>query len=137
VLYGTDLVLNVAFGSDQKKIDYGRIKSILNDLGLTHLIASEEDYQVKSLINSDGSNISGGERQRIAIARALYKNAKLLIFDEATSALDEETEAIIQESIEQINHHNVAIIIVAHQSKIINICNIKYRIQNNQLIKEE
>jgi ABC-type multidrug transport system fused ATPase/permease subunit len=121
VLYGTDLVLNVAFGSDQKKIDYGRIKSILNDLGLTHLIASEEDYQVKSLINSDGSNISGGERQRIAIARAIYANSQLIVFDEPSSALDSANQESLMKLFDQLRK-TCTIIVITHSEKFIDYC---------------
>lgn len=119
-----------------REFDAEKLQKVIQESGLQEFVKLLPNG-IYSVIGENGSKISEGQKQRIAIARALYKNAKLLIFDEATSALDEETEAIIQESIEQINHHNVAIIIVAHQSKIINICNIKYRIQNNQLIKEE
>lgn len=119
-----------------REFDAEKLQKVIQESGLSEFV-KQLPQGINSIIGENGSKISEGQKQRIAIARALYKNAKLLIFDEATSALDEETECIIKESIEQINHKNVAIIIVAHQSKIINICNTKYRIQNYQLIKEE
>ena len=65
-------------------------------------------------IGANGSKLSGGQRQRLAIARALYKDAKIWVFDEATSALDTESERVVQQSIEQW-HGDKTLVLIAHR----------------------
>jgi subfamily B ATP-binding cassette protein MsbA len=73
---------------------------------------------IHTMMQEFGSNLSGGQRQRIAIARALYKNASLLIFDEATSALDNESEKKIQENLKQFANNKITITIAHRLSTI-------------------
>ena len=68
-----------------------------------------------------GSRLSGGQRQRIGIARALYKQADVIIFDEATSALDNETEQAVMQSIEGLSK-DLTILIVAHRLSTLKNC---------------
>lgn len=88
-----------------------------------------------TLMGEQGSKISEGQKQRIAIARALYKDVKLLIFDEATSSLDETTEAYIIESLKILKKKNVSIVIIAHHGKIIHICDSQYHFEKGELKK--
>ena len=78
--------------------------------------------QYDTVVGERGIRISGGQRQRIAIARALYKNADVMVFDEATSALDNDTERAVMDSIESLNP-NITIIIVAHRTSTLQNCN--------------
>lgn len=75
-----------------------------------------------TLLGEGGINLSGGERQRLAIARALLKKSKILLFDEATSALDNETQTLVQTAINNISQ-NYTTIIVAHRLSTIKDCN--------------
>lgn len=79
---------------------------------------------LKTLLGQKGNNLSGGQRQRIAIARALIKKPKIIIFDQATSALDANTQKMVQQSIEKLalnSNDKVTIIVIAHRlSTIIN-----------------
>ena len=75
-----------------------------------------------TLLGEDGINLSGGERQRLAIARALLKKSKILLFDEATSALDNETQTLVQTAINNISQ-DYTTIIVAHRLSTIKDCN--------------
>jgi ATP-binding cassette subfamily B protein len=76
------------------------------------ILASPQGYD--SLIGENGIKISGGQRQRLAIARAILKNAPILILDEATSSLDSVTETFIQESLKELMQ-NKTVIIIAHR----------------------
>ena len=71
-------------------------------------------------VGENGINLSGGQRQRIGIARALYKNANVIIFDEATSALDIKTEKLVMDSIDQINRENTVIMVTHRLSSLTN-----------------
>ncbi len=95
------------------------------------LVYSSKNAQIKTWIDTlddafdtkisqDGGNISGGQAQRIGIARALYKDTDFLIFDEPTSALDENTEKQIMDTIYSLK--NKTIIIVSHKKSILNKC---------------
>ena len=81
-----------------------------------------------------GAILSGGQKQRIAIARALIKNSKIMIFDEATSALDSENELIVQNSIDNIvKNKNITTIIIAHRLSTIKNADCIYVINNGQI----
>ena len=77
--------------------------------------------QYKSLVGERGIRLSGGQRQRIGIARALYKQAKVIIFDEATSALDNKTEKTVMQAIENLSK-DLTLIIVAHRLSTLKNC---------------
>ena len=77
--------------------------------------------------------MSGGQRQRIGIARALYKNAQVIIFDEATSALDNETEKVMDELAKLGDH--ITLIVVAHRLSTLKNCDKLIRVKNG-LIEE-
>ena len=74
-----------------------------------------------SLLGEQGISLSGGQQQRIGIARALYKQASVLVFDEATSALDSETELAVMQAIEGLSH-GLTIIIIAHRLTTLKKC---------------
>ena len=78
----------------------------------------EEGYE--SPIAQGGSNVSGGQKQRISIARVFLKNPPILIFDEATSALDNESESIVQESLEKLSQDRTTFVIAHRLSTIKN-----------------
>jgi len=86
-----------------------------------------------TIIGEGGVNLSGGQKQRLAIARALLKDCKILLFDEATSALDNITQKEIQESIENISK-DYTIIIVAHRLSTIMNCNKIYMLDKGQIV---
>lgn len=85
-----------------------------------------------TLLGEQGSRISEGQKQRIAIARALYKEASVLLFDEATSSLDSTTEDIIIESLQNLKKQKVTIVIIAHKKRIIDLCDACYHIDPNK-----
>ncbi len=91
---------------------------------------------IESALGEQGSKISEGQKQRIAIARALYKEASVLLFDEATSSLDISTEDIIIESLQNLKKQNVTIIIIAHQKRIIQLCDATFNIDDHKYENE-
>lgn len=80
-----------------------------------------------------GTNISGGQRQRLTIARELYKDFDLIIFDEATSALDEETESALYHSLLDLKGKRT-IVIISHRPKMLELADRVYALENGQLI---
>jgi ABC-type bacteriocin/lantibiotic exporter with double-glycine peptidase domain len=87
---------------------------------------------LKTRISDRGINISGGQRQRIGIARAIYKNPKILILDEATSALDIDTESRIMELVYNLDK-NITVIIVTHRPSAVSKCDKVYLIKDGKI----
>ncbi len=87
MIFRDSILANIVLFEDEKEIDYDRLEESIKKAGLEVLINNLEDG-VKTTIKDAGSNLSGGEMQRIEIARALYKDNPIVLIDEATSALD-------------------------------------------------
>ena len=111
---------NIALGVAKDKIDYQRIRQSAQQARHSDSIESWPN-QYQTLVGERGIRLSGGQRQRIGIARALYKQADVIIFDEATSALDNETEQAVMQSIEGLSK-DLTIIIVAHRLSTLKNC---------------
>ncbi|MBR6814227.1 MAG: ABC transporter ATP-binding protein [Alistipes sp.] len=114
---------NIAFGVAPEKIDMERLHSVISMASLDEFVKSLPDG-IESNIGESGCRVSGGERQRIGIARALYRQPDILILDEATSALDLDTEEQINSSIKQLSFANpdLTIIVVAHRASALDYC---------------
>ncbi len=85
------------------------------------------------MVGERGVRISGGQQQRIGIARALYDNPEILVLDEATSALDSETEALVMEAIERLSG-SMTMIIIAHRLTTIKNCDLVYKVEGGNII---
>jgi len=119
-LADTSLAENIAFGVPPQNIDMKRIKEAARQAHIADFIeSSPQGYQ--ALVGERGIRLSGGQRQRIGIARALYKQATVLVFDEATSALDHETEQAVMEAIEGLSA-DLTILIIAHRLTTLKNC---------------
>jgi len=119
-LSDTSIEENIAFGIDRQMIDYERVKLAAKQAQIDNFIESLPNrYQTS--VGERGIRLSGGQRQRIGIARALYKQADLLILDEATSALDTETEEQVMASIAALNK-NLTVLTVAHRLSTLRDC---------------
>ena len=88
-----------------------------------------------TLLGDNGMKISGGQRQRVAIARELYKNARVLIFDEGTSALDTESERIIQENIDELRD-NTTLILIAHRLSTVRNSDMIFVLDGGRVIEQ-
>jgi ATP-binding cassette subfamily B protein len=125
---------NIAFGIPKDKINHDRVKVCAEMAQLSETIESW-DMQYDSSVGERGVRISGGQRQRIAIARALYKEADVIVFDEATSALDNLTEKAVMNSIENLNP-NITIIIVAHRLSTLRNCNEIIELKDGKIFRK-
>ena len=104
-----------------------KLKRVISHAGLETFLDNQPDgFDTK--VGESGSRISGGERQRIGIARALYREPSVLVFDEATSALDQETEDQILDTIFEMRG-NITIIILSHNPAVIERCDVVYSLQ--------
>jgi len=123
---------NIAFGIEKELIDHQRVKKAAQQAQIAELIEQWKDgYQ--TFVGERGVRLSGGQRQRIGIARALYKQADVLIFDEATSALDSETEQVVMGAIEGLDKE-LTILIIAHRLTTLKGCNKIVKLDKNNTI---
>jgi len=119
-LADTSISENIAFGLPVKQINITRVRQAAQKAQISQTIESW-DKQYDTLVGERGVRLSGGQRQRIGIARALYKQADVLVFDEATSALDNDTEQAVMEAIESLDNE-LTVIIVAHRLTTLKNC---------------
>ena len=119
-LLDASLKENIAFGEKKEKINYEKLNMAIENSNLKDFVQNLADG-IDTNIGERGSKISGGQIQRIAIARELYRNPSILFLDEATTGLDYETEKKIFESIKKLKN-KMTIIIVSHNKKTIEIC---------------
>ncbi len=124
---------NIAFGIADDQIDDTRIWEALEEAQLAEFIRGLPEG-LDTAIGDRGVRISGGQRQRLGIARALYHNPEILVFDEATSALDNETEAAVMEAINSF-HGRKTMIIIAHRLNTIEKCDIIYKVDAGKITR--
>jgi ABC-type bacteriocin/lantibiotic exporter with double-glycine peptidase domain len=132
-IYLTDATIteNIAFGIPPGQIDIERVRKAAQQAQIAHFIESRiEGYD--AVVGERGVRLSGGQRQRIGIARALYKQASVLIFDEATSALDNDTEQAIMETIEDLNKE-ITLFMIAHRISTLKKCNLTLIVENGKI----
>lgn len=111
---------NIAFGVPPGAIDMQRVRDAARRAQLdTHIERGEGGYH--ALVGERGVRLSGGQRQRLGIARALYKQAHVLVFDEATSALDNATERAVMATIESLGR-DLTILLIAHRLGTVRHC---------------
>jgi ATP-binding cassette, subfamily B, bacterial PglK len=122
---------NIAFGIPLGKIDHARVRRAAQQAQISTTIDSlEKKYD--TVIGERGIRLSGGQRQRIGIARALYKQADVIIIDEATSALDNKTEGAVMKSINDIDN-DITILIVAHRVTTLKGCDQIIELENGMI----
>ena len=119
-LMDASIARNIAFGVSDGLIDLDRVKTVAKQINISELIESWRDGY-NTHIGERGVQLSGGQRQRIGIARALYKNANVIILDEATSALDYQTEQSVMNAIGELSK-DLTILIIAHRLETLNRC---------------
>jgi subfamily B ATP-binding cassette protein MsbA len=114
VMFNDTVAANVALGA---VVDEARVQSCLEAANLaSHVAAMPQGMH--TLVGHNAAQLSGGQRQRLAIARALYKDAPILILDEATSALDTESERLVQDALQRLMRGRTTLVIAHRLSTI-------------------
>ena len=122
-LLNDTIINNITFCDDH--VDHELLKKISIESEISELIINEGNKEV----GEKGLKMSGGQLQRLSIARALYKKPEILIFDEATNALDEETEKKLLDTIYSFKG-KITLIIISHNLKNLDKCDAKYKLEN-------
>jgi ATP-binding cassette subfamily B protein len=122
---------NVAFGYKENQFDIAKIENSIEKAQLIKFVNNLKNG-LDSYVGEHGVKISGGEKQRIAIARALYNDPDILILDEATSSLDLDTEAKILETLVKFKK-NKTMIFITHRTSSLGYCDRVFKIENNEI----
>ncbi len=133
-LSDSTIMENIAFGVDAHFIDHQKVIEAANLANVMDFVSSLPDG-LNTVVGERGIQLSGGQIQRIGIARALFNNPKVLIFDEATSSLDGISEKLIMEAINKFSGEKT-IIIVAHRLETVRNCDSIFLLQNGEIIDE-
>jgi ABC-type multidrug transport system fused ATPase/permease subunit len=134
VIYLADASIaeNIAFGLPKDKIDMEQVHRAARLAQIAdHIESLEAGYD--TFVGERGIRLSGGQRQRLGIARALYKNATVLVFDEATSALDDETEADLMKAIDGLSK-DLTVIMIAHRLSTVRRCDKILKLHKGKVV---
>lgn len=125
---------NIVFNKENKNYDLNKVNKILEFCELNKIV-NDLPKKIHTIVGPSGKLLSGGQGQRLSIARALYQDKEILIFDEATNALDEETESKVIKNIQSLKNSKT-IIIISHNKKVMNICDQIYDVENNKIFSK-
>ena len=118
---------NICMSKEYEEKKFQQICSFVN------IFSMIQQFENHELIEENGNNLSMGQKQRIAIARAIYGNTSIIVFDEPTANLDQESINSFIEMLQNISKDKICII-VTHDMKLASICNVIYKLSNNNLI---
>ncbi len=131
-LADSSIAENIAFGVPLQAIDLARVKQAAEQAQIAGFIeSSPEGYG--SFVGERGIRLSGGQRQRIGIARALYRQASVIVLDEATSALDTSTEEAVMEAVERLDR-NLTMVMIAHRLSTVQRCDRVVRLDHGMVV---
>ncbi len=131
-LTDSSLSENIAFGVPGAAIEMDRVREAARRARIAEFIEAEPAGYA-TVVGERGIRLSGGQRQRIGIARALYKQANVLIFDEATSALDNTTERSVINSLSDLDHE-VTVVLVAHRLSTLEDCDVIVEMRDGRIV---
>jgi ATP-binding cassette subfamily B protein len=133
-LADSSIAENIAFGVPKPLINMRSVQIAAQQAQIAQTIEGwQEGYE--TFVGERGVRLSGGQRQRIGIARALYKQANVIIFDEATSALDNETEREVMQAIDSLGS-DLTVMIVAHRLSTLKHCSHIVELKNGQVVRQ-
>lgn len=126
------IAANIAMSIHGADIDTERVRRAAETAQLTEFIDTLPDG-IETKVGERGARLSGGQRQRLALARAIFRDAPVLVLDEATSALDDETEAAVLRTLDWLQGRGKTIIIIAHRRSTIEGCDMVIQLDRGQL----
>ena len=130
------LLDNIVMGLDNSSFsDHSHLEEVLKLASLDKFVHSLPDG-VDTIVGEGGCLLSGGQRQRLGIARALYKNAEILLFDEATSSLDTDTEKAINDAIVHLaeQRKDLTLLVISHRAESLAVCRKIVNIESVQVL---
>jgi len=133
-LADASIARNIALGSPTSWIDMDRVAEAASLAQLDDVIAGLPKG-FGTIVGERGISLSGGQRQRLGLARAIYKDAPVLIFDEATNALDQETEAAVLAALRQLQALGRTIIIISHRQSSLADCDLLVRLDKGKIVE--
>ena len=126
------LIENIAFGIPKEQIDQAKIIGLLRSLDLEDWM-NKLPQKLNTIIGEKGTKLSGGQRQRLAIARALYHDAEVLLLDEVTNQLDRETEQDVINIIHNLSSLKKTVVLITHKVELWRIFDSIYKLKNSCL----
>ena len=129
-----NLLKNICLETHQDKIDYDHFYKIIRQSNLENFLKYLPEKEF-TYLGERGSKISGGEKQRIGIARALYRKSEILVLDESTNSIDFKTKKIVLETINMLKKEKT-IISVSHELEDLKYCDIIYEMNDGYLVKK-
>jgi len=134
-LFDATLAENIACGVPAAAIDHARLDTAVRLARLSECVARlPNGYQ--EIVGERGCRLSGGQRQRLAIARALYREASLLILDEVTSSLDSATESEIVETLHALRPDKT-VLVIAHRAGALRRCDLVFELRSGKLVEHK
>jgi ATP-binding cassette subfamily B protein len=135
MLFLADATIRENIAMPAREADVGRLREAIEMAQLEGFVASLPNG-LETKVGERGVQISGGQRQRLAIARAIYKAAPLLVFDEATSALDSGTEQALLSAINVLAKRGRTIVTIAHRPSTTEGCDQVLRLENGRIVED-
>jgi ATP-binding cassette, subfamily B, bacterial PglK len=134
-LADTTIARNIAFTSADEKIDEDRVRDAARLAQLNELIETLPDG-LHTRVGERGIRLSGGQRQRLGVARAIYKQAPVLILDEATNALDTETERALMTALLDESLPRRTIIVISHRASVVEMCELVLEVDGSEVFEQ-
>ena len=131
-LYNGSVIENICFGSTDGPVDMHKVIECAKKACIHEFIENSLSDGYHTNLGQNGARLSGGQKQRICLARALYRDPKVLIMDEPTSALDNKTENMIMNAIYSLKNE-VTIIMVAHRMATVKFCDKIIMLENGKI----
>ena len=125
---------NIAFGIPKEQVDEERVRHAAEQAQIAPFIESMTNGY-STFVGERGVRLSGGQRQRIGIARALYKQSRVLVLDEATAALDNDTELAVMEAVEGLSRE-LTVVMIAHRLSTVQRCDRIIKIEQGSIISD-